>query len=86
MELLLVTLIYFALLFMATMFMILTRDGTQACYQSDRYHQTVFWKVCVRCAYESLINSKQYWPGRVKVYVPDQQSFPIPLRYIDVIM
>ena len=30
-------------------------------YQQVRFATTNFWKVCTRCEWESLINSKQYW-------------------------
>ena len=40
------------------MFVKSIRDGTKSCYQSKQYPQTIFWKVCTRCAYVSLLNSK----------------------------
>ena len=54
-------LIYFALLYMTTMFKMLIPDGMKSCCQSVRYPKTTFWKVCRRCARVSLINSTQCW-------------------------
>ena len=53
-----IILIYFVFLYMATMFQNSIRDRTKYCYQSKRYPQTKFWKVCRRSAYVSPIGSK----------------------------
>ena len=38
-----------------------TPDGIKFHYQEVRFPMTRFWKICARCEYESLINSKQFW-------------------------
>ena len=45
---------------MTSRFQKLKPGGTKFCYQSDRYPQTISWKVCVRCAHVGLINSKPF--------------------------
>ena len=53
--------IYPVSLYMATIFKMLIPDVTRFCYPQVRFPMTRFWKVCTRCEYESLIDSKQYW-------------------------
>ena len=49
------------LLDMATIFRILTPDGIKLQNLRKNHPKIVFWKVCIRCEYESLCSSRQYW-------------------------
>ena len=53
-------------LFMATIFRILIPGGIRFYYQQVRFPRTRFWKVCTRCEFEGLINTKQYWLVRAR--------------------
>ena len=48
-------------LHMATISKVLTPDGTRLCHQQVKGPNIVFWKVCTRGEYESLINAKQFF-------------------------
>ena len=39
---------------------ILIPDGTRVCFQQVQFPKIVFWKVCTKCEYESLINPEQH--------------------------
>ena len=50
-----------SLLYMVTIFKILKPDGTKLYHLRKNCPRIVFWKVCTRCEYESLCNSRQIW-------------------------
>ena len=60
-ELFLIIQIYAVSFYRVVIVKILIPGGTKFYYLRKNYSKTVVWKVCTRCEYEGLCNSRRYW-------------------------